>query len=205
MSRIEIYPWSTLQKVGDYFVVTEDFKANSHYFMNATVAQRNKHKKSVFKYTCVKTTYGCIVMLVQIGDDVPPYDYEVVDGIYAIATAFDNTATQPLGNKPKARELTHKEKVDRLPLAVKQENLPWWYEDGKLLWNPKVEKRREDTEAYYKGTFQFGAMDPYPEFYNLGSDFRKKSDTEEHIESEEDWGEAPIIDEGGESEQAGDD
>jgi len=202
LSRQEVYPWATLVKVGDYFFVTDDFKANAHYFMNATVAQRNKHHKGRAKYTCVKTTYGCIVMLVQVADNVPPYDYEVVQGIYASAAAFDHTAEQLLGNKPKARELTHAEKVARLPLEVKQANLPWWYEGSKLLWNPNIQKRKEDQEAWFARSFPFGPNDPYPEFYNLDENFRTRlPETDELDEGPEDWGDESAFEPGGEGDE----
>lgn len=194
MSRTEIYPWSTLQEVGDYFVVTDDFKPSAHYFMNATVAQRNKHYKDRAKYTCVKTTYGCIVMLVQKDDFLPPYDYEVVPGIFAVAKRFDHKAEQPLGNAPRGRELLMQEKIDMLPQQVKQANLPWWWENGKLLWNPAIPKRKEDVEAFINKTFKFGPNDPYPEFYDLGDDFRRREPVPS--DDEEDFGEHPIFEEG---------
>jgi hypothetical protein len=203
MSRLEVYPWSTLEKVGDYFVVTSDFeKKPAHYFMNATVAQRNKHMQGRMKYSCIKTSYGCIVMVVQVEDHIPPYDYEVIPGIYAKAT-FDHTATQPLGDRPKNRELTMQEKIDRLPYEVKLANLPWWWEKGEFRWNGELKKkRREDVDAFFaKDRSKFQPNMPYPEFYNLGEDFRIR--TEEFLDDEEEpvdgEGEDAVFDEEQES------
>lgn len=194
MSRTEIYPWSTLEKVGDYFVVTTDFeKKPAHYFMNATVAQRNKHQEGRMKYSCIKTSYGCIVMLVQIADHLPPYDYEVVPGIYAMAT-FDHNAKQQLGDRPQTREMTMQEKIDRLPFSVKAENLPWWWEKGEFRWNGNIKRKRsEDIDAWMKNDrSRFMPNMPYPEFYNIGEDFRIR-EPEPDIEEEEDWGPDPIF------------
>lgn len=196
MSRVEVYPWSTLEKVGDYFVVTSDFeKKPAHYFMNATVAQRNKHMNGRMKYSCIKTSYGCIVMVVQVEDHIPPYDYEVITGIYARASSFDPTATQPLGNRPQNRELTMQEKIDRLPYQVKIENLPWWWEKGEFRWNGELKrKRREDVDAFFaKDRSKFQPNMPYPEFYNLGEDFRIRKEETLLDEEEEDWGPDPIF------------
>lgn len=177
MSRVEIYPWSTLTEVGDYFAVTTELRPDAQSFMYATVAQRNSYRKGLMKYACSKTTYGCIVMLVQVGEDVPDYDYSPAPGILARAegqAAVPALITQRpdnLGLRPPVRELSQAEKIERMTRETKLANLPWWFEDGKLLWNPGVPKRKEDVEAYVAQKFAFGANDPYPEFYNLDENF----------------------------------
>lgn len=197
MSREEVYPWATLTQVGDYFLVTEEFRPNCHYFMNATVAQRNKYYKGRAKYTCVKTTYGCIVMLVQVGEDMPGYDYAVMGGVFASAKRFDHTATQPLGNRPKARELSQYEKIQRMSQPGRVDNLPWWYDGGKLVWNNNGAKRPEDLDAWLNNRFPFGPNDPYPEFYMLDENLIKRAepvlDNDPVDEDEdEDFGGEPI-------------
>ncbi len=184
MSRTPIYPWETLQRVGDYFIVLESYRPQAHYFMNATVAQRNKQKSGQFKYCCIKTSYGCIVMLAQIGEDIPPYDYEVVEGVLGVAT-FDGSAKQELGNKPLGRELTQQELVMRMSHEVKMFNLPWWREsNGKLFMNHGVAKKR-DIEKWARGEFNPGPNDPYPEYYDLGPDLLRRGELD-LTEDEED-------------------
>jgi len=207
MSRQAVYPWVTLEKVGDYFIVTEEMRPSAHYFMNATVAQRNKHMAGKMKYCCIKTTYGCIVMVAQVGEDLPPYDYEVMPGLFAVASTFDNKATQPLGNRPQARELTMQEKIDRLPPAVKFANLPWWWENGKFFWNGGNIKRyrKEDIDARFASNMAHFAPDkPYPDFYNLDENFRIRQDETLQDDEEEDWGPDPIFTDE-EQESGGDD
>lgn len=203
MTRTPIYPWETLQKVGDYFIVLESYRVQAHYFMNATVAQRNKQKAGQFKYSCIKTSYGCIVMLVQIGEDIPPYDYVVMEGIMAVAT-FDGSAKQELGNKPLARELTQQELIMRMSPEVRAANLPWWREpNGKLTMNPNIAKRR-DMEKFAAGEFNPGPNDPYPSYYNLGPDLLNNEEPEMTEEEDELYGTGADV-EGVEIEVGGDD
>ena len=179
MSRVEIYPWSTLTEVGDYFAVTTELRPDAQSFMYATVAQRNSYRRGLMKYACSKTTYGCIVMLVQVGDEVPDHDYSPAPGILARvegkpATGVPMKPRLPaLGNRPPVKELSQSEKVARMTRESKNANLPWWYEGGKLLWNPAVPKRKEDVEAYIGQKFAFGPDDPYPEFYNLDNNLTR--------------------------------
>lgn len=207
MSRQAVYPWATLEKVGDYFIVTEAMRPSAHYFMNATVAQRNKHMAGKIKYCCIKTSYGCIVMVAQVADHIPPYDYEVIPGLFAVANRFDHTATQPLGNKPQARELTQAEKVARMTFDVRNANLPWWWDNGKFLWNGNIKKKRsEDVDAFVnKNMAHFGnANTPYPEFYNLDENLIRRVEEVVDDEEEEDWGPDPIFTDE-EQESGGDD
>lgn len=191
MAREEIYPWATLEHVGDYFAVMPDFR--TYYHMNATVAQRNKHYSGRMRYACVKTTYGCLVILAQVQDQLPPHDYEVVNGLYAKSPTTEpgegEIFSTSLGKRPARRELTQEERIARIPRATRLDNLPWWWEGEKFIWNVAVDRRAEDVEAYMSGKFKFGPEDPYPEFYNLDENFIKRVEPGSVLdeEDEDEW------------------
>lgn len=195
MSAPSVYPWHTLQRVGDYFIITNEWKGgNTYAFMNATVAQRNSYFKGKMKYACVKTTYGCIVFLAQTSDNLPEYDYEPYPNIYAVAVNIGRDPdVEPLGNRPYARELTQQEKVERMSPEMRRANLPWWYEYGKLVWNPLIPKRQVDVDAFFASNFTFGPDDPYPEFYALDDALMRTDDSPQEGDEEEDWGDEGVF------------
>ena len=192
MAKTELYPWSTLQKVGDYFIVMEEFKP--YHYMNAIVSVRNNYQRGKFKYSCVKTTYGCIVMLAQVQDYMPEYDVEIAEGLRALVTSTGPRDRAPLGNRPETRELTVSEKVNRMSPEVRENNLPWWYDgvNGKLVWNGKI-ANKSDTEQYFKG-WRPDKNEPYPEIYDLDSNLIKRDRPVEEDEENEDFGDHPIFD-----------
>jgi hypothetical protein len=189
MARTEIYPWTTLESVGDYFFVLSEFR--DYYHMNATVAQRNKHYSGRMKYACVRTTYGSLIVLAQVHSDTPTHDYEVVEGVYAKSAATEpgegDVRTQVLGKRPEVRrQLTQQERISRMPRGVRLANLPWWWEGTDFVWNVGVRRRPEDVESYMSGNFKFGPNDPYPEFYRLDENFVRRGDQDSPVDDVED-------------------
>lgn len=192
MAREQLYPWATLQKAGDYFIVMDEFK--SYHHMNAVVSVRNSYMRGNFKYCCIKTTYGCIVMLAQVKDFMPEYDVEIVQGLRAMVAATGERVRAPLGNKPETRELTISEKVNRMSPEVREANLPWWYDpmNGKLIWNGKIANEK-DTGEYFAG-WRPSSDTPYPDSYDLDSNLLKREHKVEDEEDGEDFGDHPVFD-----------
>lgn len=185
MSRTEIYPWSLLTEVGDYFAVPE--KVKPFAYMSALVAQRNYRTASSVRLSANKTTYGTIVMVVQIQDREPPYEYLSPEGIMAI-TGKQHVASAirgDLGERPVMRKRTVSEIVKQMSVEVKEANLPWWYDPktNNLVFNPKV-ATPEDLEKWYSKQKMPGPNDPYPEYYHLDENLIRKS--REQIMAEED-------------------
>jgi hypothetical protein len=196
MSRSEIYPWSLLTEVGDYFTVPESFKP--YQYVSMLISQKNYRLGGTLRYTACKTTYGTIVMLAQVGEELPPHEFVSPEGILS-ATSRAVARTTPLGNRPKARELTYAERVEQLPLEVKVANLPWWWDKDKFVWNGGnmgSRYRKEDMEARIANNLaHFDPNKPYPDFYNLDENFRIKQEEtlRDDEEEEEDWGPDPIF------------
>lgn len=186
MSRNEMYPWSTLERVGDYFIVLHEFKPYEH--MNATISIRNRNMQGRIKYSCTKTTYGCIVMVAQVLDHLPEHEVEIVPGLYARTT---NVGPSPvtLGNKPPVRELTQAERVAQMSASVRVANLPWWHDPktGMLVVSSTLLQEPE-ASLWYKKQFNPKPNDPYPAHYHLDQNLMRRNPVEQTEEDEEGWG-----------------
>lgn len=188
----EMYPWSTLERVGDYFIVLHEFKPYEH--MNATISVRNRNMKGRIKYCCVKTTYGSIVMVAQVQDYVPEHEVEILPGLLARTT---NVGPSPvsLGNKPVSRQLTQQERINMMSWQMRKANLPWWYDEkGTLVANGLKEP---ELSKWMSGQFKPHPEAPYPDHYNLDENLMRR-EVEEPDEVEEWENDEPPIINGGE-------
>jgi hypothetical protein len=176
MGTGELYPWSTLEKVGDYFLVLSSFKPYHH--MNATISVRNRNMRGRMKYSCTQTTYGSIVMLAQVLDHLPEHEVEILEGLLARTT---NVGPSPvsLGNRPINRPLTQQERVDRMSPEVRASNLPWWYDPKtrQLICGPLI--KEPELSQWFNKQFNPGAETPYPAHYNLDENLYLKQVEEE--------------------------
>lgn len=201
MSRAELYPWSLLTEVGDYFAVPSTFKP--HQYMSQLVAQRNYKAGHGVKLTACKTSYGTIVFVAQVGDEKPPYEFLTPEGIMAV-TSRDHllryqTESTPLGERAVRPKRTVSQIVEAMSWEMRTENLPWWYDNkGQLVFNAKI-ATEEDTDKWYRREKMPGKDDPYPEYYNLDENLTRKSRSqvmEDEEPEEEDFFE--LLGEGGE-------
>jgi hypothetical protein len=178
-----MYPWSSLTEVGDYFLVLEETRAYAH--MSATVSMRNLSMKGRMKYAAVRTTYGTIVMLAQVRDDLPEYDVAITEGLLARVNRVGPSPTPPLGGRPVGRELSVHEKVSRMSPEQRAANLPWWYDpmSMKLIGNGNV-MREPELSQWINGTFHPHKDAPYPEHYNLDDNLMIREDSNDESESE---------------------
>lgn len=193
MSRSEIYPWSLLVEVGDYFAVPTEMKPFS--YMSALVSQRN-YKNTKIKFSATRTTYGTIVMVAQVGEEPPPYDYKSADGIMAIEgkrKLRSQDHNTPLGDRPNMPPRSVKQIVASMSPETREANLPWWTDPrtGKLVFNSKV-ATPEDLEKWYRGE---KLPEHYPDYYDLDSSLIKRTPEAEE-EQEEDFFE--VLEEEGE-------
>ena len=175
MSRNEKYPWSLLTEVGDYFCVPTEVKA--YAYINQLVAQKNYRLGHELKYASSKTSYGTIVMLVQIGEEIPPHEFVSPEGILASTSRqhLIRSRSQPpsstLGEKPIVAKRTQGQIIAAMHWEVRNANLPWWYDPqkGTLLVNTKLIQEPEST-LWMNKKFNPGAETPYPPKYNLDPD-----------------------------------
>lgn len=194
MARDEIYPWSTLRNVGDYFIV--ETKVRPYSYVSQLVSQRNYRVKSQ-KLSYTKTDYGTIVMLAEIPGEYPPIGYEYTLGVYTgpiMERVFEvEKEAEAPGARPLPRVLTMKERVARMSVEEKNANLPWWYDpkNNQLLVNTRLIKEPEST-MWMEKRFTPNVNDPYPEHYNLDDDLKIKRD-EEQEDEEEDWGDTGLF------------
>lgn len=199
MSRAEIYPWSMLEAVGDYFVVPEDFKP--FQYISRIVSQQMYKNGKTYRYSCTKTTYGSIVMLVQVGEDLPAYEYATDDGVLVCRMGVAKTIQPEFGDRPKVKHMSQEEKIARMSHAMRQANLPWWTDpktdqpvlNTKLLLPADIEKYVRNRERIP------GNNIPYPADYQLDQNLIRYTEaalSELDDEEEEDFGEPPIINEG---------
>lgn len=196
MARQETYPWSRLNRVGDYFVVPETMQP--HSYMSRYIAQKNAREKATTKreYGWHKIPEGTIVFLIRQNDEAPDYTVRTIEGILINSKPKSET---PAPVEDMERPLTLKEKVNRLTHEEKLAHLPWWFVDGKLVTNPKI-IQDEDAKLFMRGELRVTQSTPYPDRYNLGPDMRKISREElweSEEEEEEDWGPDPIFGEEG--------
>ena len=191
VANTEIYPWASLQEVGDYFIVVEKDSGKTASFMKQTVWIRNRYCKQRgqnLRYAAFATSYGCVVFLAEVDGQVPDYDFAMSTGIYGIMREPTGSAGRHVEavspKPPPPRPLTTYEKTQRMSREQREANLPWWYENGKLFWNanPNVVKRPQDLDNFLKRTFPFGPNDPYPEEYELDENLFRK--TREQVDAE---------------------
>ncbi len=184
-----MYPWSLLTEVGDYFCVPTEVKL--HAYMNQLVAQKNYRLGHEMKYVATKTTYGTIVMLVQINDEVPPHEFKSPEGILASTSRKhlieSKSRDLKLGEKPVVPKRTQGQIVAAMSWQVREANLPWWYDPhkGTLLVNTKIIKEPEST-LWMTKKFNPGIEAPYPAHYNLDENLIIREVVEE---DEADWNE----------------
>lgn len=146
-----------LVEVGDYFCVPEEFKPFS--YMGRLVSQRNSKMKDR-KFSATRTNYGTIVMLAQVGEEIPPHEYVSPDGILSSTSRSDR--------EPSTAKLTQQQIINRMTPAVREANLPWWFDpqNGRLLVNPKI-CRDPELELWHNNKFSPKPEDPYPAQYRL--------------------------------------
>jgi hypothetical protein len=194
MARTEMYPWSLLTEVGDYFCVPDSFKP--HSYMSLLVSQRNYRMKGIAKYACEKTSYGSIVIMAQVGEELPPYEFVSAEGILSIsarAVGIDKTHKISIGDAPVLPKRTQQKLIDMMSPEMKQRNLPWWFDSRSEKWvtNPAVIKPT-DVDKYILGGQPFpSAEDPYPEYYNLDEDLQIKETIDE---AEDEWAGESVVD-----------
>lgn len=194
MAKPEIYPWSLLTEVGDYFCVPADLKPFP--YVSQYVTQKNYRLVGQMKYSATKTSYGTIVMLAQIGEETPPYEFNSPEGIlsstsrkHLISSMYDKADQKRLGEKAVVAERTIQQKVNAMSWEVRNANLPWWYDPkkGTLVVNPEVIKEPEAT-LFYTKQFNPGPDMPYPDHYNLDENLLRRSEAPATEEEEEEWG-----------------
>src|SRR6266511_623191 len=211
MSRNETYPWSLLTEVGDYFCVPSSFKP--YQYVSMMVAQKNYRLAGTLKYTTVKTTYGCIVLLCQVSDEEPAHEFVTPEGILASTSrrhliAQAEAPSSSLGERPSVPKRTVSQITDAMHWTIREANLPWWFDPRtrKLVVNPKLIQEPESS-LWMSKEFNPDKDDPYPEHYHLDQDLMRKTrdqimaeEAEEaESEEEEDWGPPPTINDGEDS------
>lgn len=195
MGRSETYPWSLLTEVGDYFCVMTETKPFS--YMSMLVSQRNYRFKDR-KFSCVKTSYGSIVLLAQLLDETPPYEFNH-EGIlcstsrqHLIRSHVHAPDPAAPGERPVAPPRTQQQIVAMMSPEQREYNLPWWKDPktGQLLFNGKV-ATMADAEKWVSKTWRPDPDAPYPDYYHLDENLQRKSRDQlmmETEEDEEDWG-----------------
>jgi hypothetical protein len=189
MSRAEMYPWSLLTEVGDYFAVPSTLKPFS--YMSQLIAQRNYRGGTGVRLTAVKTSYGTIILVSQVGEELPPYDFLSPEGIYSVQSkqhVRSQGPGSPLGERPTAPKRKVSEIVARMSIDEKLHNLPWWYDDkGTFVMNSKIAVKA-DHERWFTKQPMPGKDVPYPDYYNLDENLHRKPDLvddEPEIEDDE--------------------
>lgn len=171
MSKMETYPWSTLEKVGDHFFVEE--KTQTQQYMSALVSQRNYHHQGTRRYAVGRVTGGTVVFLAQVEDYAPQGLVETRPGIWAMKArvSVETKSARGLGDS-----LSQEDRVKLMPLNERLENLPWWWDKNKAVVNARV-MTREDSKRYITGGETIpGPNVPYPEYYRLDEDLRREKD-----------------------------
>lgn len=186
MSRTELYPWSMLTEVGDYFVVPASFKPSG--YVCQLVAQRNYKGGYGIKLSATKLSYGTIVMVVQVRDEVAPHDYISPEGILSITGKQylrSQDHTTPLGERPQVAKRTVSQIVALMPIEQREANLPWWYDKkGQLIFNSKI-ATQADLERWYNKEKMPGKDEPYPAYYNLDENLIKRDEPDDEVDEEE--------------------
>lgn len=201
MSRFEMYPWSLMTEVGDYFAVPTEFKPFS--YVSQLVTQRNYRAGSRVKMTAVKVNYGTIVLVAQVLGELPPYEYKSPEGIMSISSKqrmreLLTSHGTPLGERAVAPIRTVSQIVNAMSWEAKNANLPWWYDPKShaLVFNARV-ATAEDTDKWFRKEPMPGKDEPYPEYYGLDENLTKKTRQQlmdEEPEEEDEFFE--LIDEG---------
>lgn len=199
MSRAGIYPWDMLQEVGDYFAVPETFKP--YAYMSALVSQRNYKEKGNRRYSCERTTYGSIVLLAQIREEIPDFDFCSDHGIMTMSVremvGKPKDLATPLGDRIKAPERTQEQIVAGMSQQVKEANLPWWRDPkgGGVIVNQRVATKK-DIERWIRKEWVPNPEAPYPDYYNLDENLMKKNQERLIFDDEvedEDFGDHPSL------------
>jgi hypothetical protein len=197
-----MYPWSMLTEVGDYFAVPAEFK---HFaYVSALVAQRNYRTASKVRYSATKTSYGTIVMVAQVGEEKPPFEYLSPEGIMSVTSRAAIRAQGPhtaLGERATVAKRTVSQIVGQMSVEQKEANLPWWYDKkGQLVFNSKV-ATPADLERWYNKEKMPGKDEPYPAYYDLDENLTKRersgddeADEAEFFEVLEDGNATPLTD-----------
>lgn len=186
LSRAEIYPWSTLTQVGDFFVVSETVRPYS--YVAAYVSQRNHRLNGEMIYACRKIPGATYVSLAYYEGWSPVVLEEFGDNIWVGRVAEGGSGVSgPVGIESIAAKVAEREtqekRVARLSLEHKMENLPWWWDKGKPLLNSRV-LTESDRRKYGVGKQPVpGPNEPYPSYYNLDENFIR------HVDEDEDSGE----------------
>jgi hypothetical protein len=149
VARVEFYPWSLLTEVGDYFCVPSEVKLFA--YMSQLVAQKNYRNDGLMKYVATKTSYGTIVMLTQIGEELPLHEFVSPDGILASTSRrhLIESRSEPngssIGEKAVVPKRTQGQIIAAMHWEVRNNNLPWWYDPvkGTLVVNTKLIKEPE--------------------------------------------------------------
>lgn len=207
MSRTELYPWTMLREVGDYFLLPKTVQPFE--YMKRFVAVRNSRLKGVSKHVVADLGDHTIVILAQVNSEVPPYEYEDSSG--ALCSGSRNVLieklrgnVQEVGVKPVVAPRTVSQKVAAMSPEQRMANLPWWYDPrtGHFLVNPKIIDD-EDSDLWHKGLLKPGSETPYPEKYHLDDDLQRKSRAQimEEAEDEDEWAGMPANVESGDDDE----
>ena len=195
MSKAEMYPWSMLSEVGDYFIVPYHFK--QHSYVSMLISQRNYKCVDSKKYSASKTHHGTIVMVIEFNKELPAYEFKTEQGILCSSSRKFAQSLEaqslPVGERPQTSQRRLVDRVAVMSVDERNSNLPWWYDpkNGKLLWNGKVAD--EADTARYMGGWHPPTDFEYIEKYGLDYHLNKKVQHEGDQDEEEDYGDHPII------------
>jgi hypothetical protein len=188
--RPELYPWSSLTEVGDFFIISESLKP--YNYVSAYVSQRNHRLDGEMIYSCKKIPGGTYVSLAYYDGWDPGTLEEFGEDVWVgkaggggpAPKGIVEIAEEKRGIRAAAVEReTQEKRIARLSRQHKIENLPWWWENGKPVLNSRV-MSHADTEKYVLGRKTVpGPNEPYPAHYRLDENFVR------HAEEDEDSGE----------------
>lgn len=181
-----MYPWSLLTEVGDYFAVPQELKPFT--YMSMLVSQRNYRGGTGVRLAATKTTYGTIVMVTQVREEKPPFEYLSPEGIMSITGkqhVRSQDHTTPVGERARVAKRTISQIVALMPIEQREANLPWWYnQKGQLIFNPKV-ATEADLEKWYNKEKMPGPDVPYPDYYKLDENLIRHEEPDEEIDEDE--------------------
>jgi hypothetical protein len=181
MAAPEIYPWSQLQNVGDFFIVLDHFK--KFPYISMMISQRNYKMKGEIRYSATRLTYGTLVAVVQYGvEEMRGYEYS--PGVLLPRTGVEVVNS--------IKEMSQSEKIQHMSIDDRMANLPWWENPkipGTMLMNVRVMTQGDIQKYMMKRQPHPLPDDPYPDYYDLDDNLRKRpSLITADEEPEEDWG-----------------